>query len=106
MNWTQLQIQLGRQLAQSLQGLVEGAAADVTVYAETIAAELVVALSLGDAKAVLELKAQLKLLAEMQRVRIAAEKEQFVLSLISTAINAATSGLLAAGAQLGNIEGA
>ena len=39
----------------------------------------------------------------MNRVQIAAQREQFVLSLIGAVLSAATSGLLAAGASLGGI---
>lgn len=100
-NWDQLRDQLGSQLSTALQGLVEGAAGDVQAYANAIAAELVLALSAGNQEAVRELQGQLRVIAEINRVRLAHEKEQFVLSLISTAIGAATSGLLAAGADLG-----
>lgn len=105
-NWQQLETQLGQQLVGSLKGLVDGATADIQAYGAQISAELVLALSSGDQSAVNELKAQLKVMAEMQRISIAAERETFVLSLISVAINAATSGLLAAGANLGDISGA
>lgn len=105
-NWQQLETQLGQQLVGGIKGLVDGAAADIQAYGAQIASEMVLALSSGDQSAVNELKAQLKLMAEMQRVQIAAERETFVLSLINVALNAATSGLLAAGANLGDINGA
>lgn len=100
-NWDQLRSDLGAQLATSLQGLVEGAAGDIQAYANAISAELVLALSTGNQEAVRELQGQLRVIAEINRVRLAREKESFVLSLIGTAISAATSGLLAAGANLG-----
>lgn len=105
-NWQQLEDQLGQQIIGGIKGLVDGAAADIQAYGAQIASEMVLALSSGDQSAVNELKAQLKLMAEIQRVQIAAERETIVLSLISVAINAATSGLLAAGANLGDISGA
>lgn len=102
-DWKYLQDQLGHQLATGLQGLVEGAASDVQTFANAISAELVVALSTGNKNAVRELQAQLKLIAEKNRVKAAAGKEQFVFQLIGVALNAATGGLLAAGAQLGKV---
>lgn len=105
-NWNQLENQLGQQLVGSIKGLVEGAASDIQAYGAQIASEMVLALSSGDESAVVELKAQLKLIAETNRVQIAAERETFVLGIITAAINAVTSGLLAAGADLGDISGA
>jgi len=103
-NWEQLQLQLGQQLAGSLKGLVEGAAGDLQAYATQISAELVLALAADDPSAVRELKAQLKLIAEQNRIAISAERERFVMGLIGATINAATSGLLAAGAQLSKVS--
>lgn len=100
-DWKYLQDQLGHQLATSLQGLVQGAAADIQTFANAISAELVVALSTGDKNAVRELQAQLRLIAEKNRIKAVQGKEQFVFQLISVALNAATGGLLAAGAKLG-----
>lgn len=98
--WTDLQNQLGAQLTESLQGLVEGSAQDIQLFANAIASELVLATAAGDKAALRELEAQLLVIAEINRVRVAKEKEGFVLKLVGVALNAATSGLLAAGAKL------
>lgn len=105
-NWDQLRDQLGAQLGTSLQGIVEGAANDIAVFANAIAAEMVLALSTGDEAGVEELKAQLHVIAELNRIRVAKEQEQTVLKLIGVVLNVATSGLLAAGASLGKSSGA
>jgi len=99
-NWRQLQDQLGEQLAASLQGIAQGAASDIQAFANQISAELVMALSTGDKSAVHELKAQLLLIAETNRVRLAIAQEGMALKLIGVVLNAATSGLLAAGTTL------
>lgn len=104
-DWDLLKSQVGKQIAASLKGLVDGAASDLQAYGNMIASEMIWAYGTGDQAAIKELKAQLKVLAEMRRVKIAAGRETLVLSIISAIISVATSGLLAAGAKLGNISG-
>lgn len=100
-DWKYLQERLGQQLATSLQGVVQGAAGDLQNFASAISSELVVALASGDENAVRELKAQLRLVAEFNRVRAAEGKEQFMLQLIGVVIDTAVTGLVAAGAKIG-----
>jgi hypothetical protein len=99
-NWKQLQTDLGNSLATELQGLVEGAASDIQAYANEISAELILALSNNDVQGVEELKAQLGVIAEMNRVRLAKAQETFTLKLIGVVISTATSALAAAAGGL------
>lgn len=101
-NWNLLRDQLGAQLSEGLKGLVEGTATDLQVFAQAIAAEMVLALSTGDDGSVKELKAQLHTIAEINRVRFAAAQEGMALKLISVVIGAAVGGLTSAGAKLGS----
>lgn len=101
-NWNLLRDQLGAQLAEGLHGLVEGAAGDLQTFANQIAAEMVLALSTGDDGSVRELKAQLRVMAEVNRVRFAKAQEGMALKLISAVIGAAVGGLVSAGAKLGS----
>lgn len=100
-NWNLMTQQLGGALTSGLQGLLEGAAEDIEAFANAIAAEMTLALSTGDDNAVRELKAQIGVIAEVNRVRVARSQESAILNLIGVAVNVATGSLLAAGAQVG-----
>lgn len=99
-NWDQLKEQLGADLGLAMQGIVEGAVEDIQAFANQIASEMVVALQSNDQEAVRELKAQLGVITEINRVRVAKAEGAMLMKVINLAIMAATSGLVAAGAEL------
>lgn len=99
-NWEQLKSQLGQDLGTAMQGIVEGAVEDIQAFANQIASEMVVALQSNDQDAMRELKAQLGVITEINRVRVANAQGAMLMRVINLAIMAATSGLVSAGAEL------
>lgn len=102
--WSQLRDQLGATLADSLQGLLDGAAADLQAYGNAVASDMVLAMSTGDEREMRHLRAQLKVLAGVHRLRLAQERDDLVWAVVNTAMQAALAGLSAAGAQTGATE--
>lgn len=98
-NWEALKGQLGQDLASALEGIVEGAVSDVQTFANQIASELVMAVQSEDQEAIVELRAQLDLIAEINRVRVSQAQVGMVLKVVNVAVAALTSGLIAAGVQ-------
>lgn len=92
-NWTDLRDQLGSALADSFKGLVEGAAADIQAYANAIASDLVLAASTGDERGARHLRAQLKVLAGIHRLRLAEGRDDIIWTVINTALKAVQIGL-------------
>jgi cell division protein ZapA (FtsZ GTPase activity inhibitor) len=68
-DWEALGKELAVQLKNVVKDLVEGAAADIDKYVREISASLMIAVQRQDAAKMLELKAQLKAVAEINRIR-------------------------------------
>lgn len=74
MDWKKMVEVLGTQVAERLQGLVEGAEEDLRSYGLAIAKDLIVAVRTGNkTKLLKELYDQAQLLAEVHRIRMSNE---------------------------------
>lgn len=83
-------------LAEALEGLVHGAKADVEAYAKQITDELLAATLTGDREAEAQLLDQLKLLAEINRLRVENHALTVVGRVTRMVFKAATAGAVAA----------
>jgi hypothetical protein len=67
--WAVLEGRIGHTIVEGLQGLVDGAAEDLRTFGLTIAEDMVRAIQRGDAEWEHEIKAQARLLLEINRLR-------------------------------------
>ena len=69
-DWKSLKGELSDYVVKSLKGTIQDAEADLKAYGTAIASGLIIAIRTGDADLAKELKAQVKVLAEIHRVKL------------------------------------
>lgn len=91
-----LKTEIGGTLAQGLAGVVEGAAEDLRAFGLSIAGDLLEARLTGDARSEAALIDQLKVLAEINRIRVEAKMWIVAEKIVKVVFSAVLATALAA----------
>lgn len=90
-----LTTEIGKTIADGVTGLVEGAAEDVQEFGFSIAADLMEAKLTGDDESEVALLDQLKVLAEINRIRVEAKAWIVIEKIVKTAFSVVLAAALA-----------
>ena len=95
MDWKAIVKELGDDLTERLQYLVEGAEEDIKAYGLEIAESMVIAVRSGRKDLQDELGDQLIMLAEIHRIEISREIEAWLMAASKTAVKIGLAALVA-----------
>jgi len=88
-DWSELQKQLETALRDSVRDVLEGTEADLRLWGQKLATDMVDVLRSGDEALRRELVEQVKALAEIQRLRLVGVQWQMIEKIVATALNVA-----------------
>lgn len=100
MNWEAFVEGLGDEATAALKGLVDGAQEDLKTYGKAIAKDMVAAVRDNRPEIQSELREQLKVLAEIHRIRLVGTTWDFVVERLFQLVKVARLALLSAGVTI------
>ncbi len=85
--WALLEGELGKLIANGIRGLVEGAEEDLRTFGLFMAQDMVTAIRRGDAAWAREIKAQAKILLEINRLRAVNHNHEVLMNVIHALVS-------------------